>query len=182
MHRVSGEKGGDRRALVLHLLHDGDVFDDVTQHLPLFPVDQPLQTVTSRHIVVEKCRRAADLHGVRVALVDERDVAEVPNQGTTYNQVATEMLKPGEGHEHAEKRDNRRRRAAVNCTQRIIVIVSTVLLRKPGVIRIFLLPHTVPCMLQPGASALQIEIEWLNITCLNTLLLCNADRICITPL
>ena len=123
-----------------------------------------------------------DLHCVGVALIDERDVAEVPNQGTTYNQVATEMLKPGEGHEHAEKRDNRRRRAAVNCTQRIIVIVSTVLLRKPGVIRIFLLPHTVPCMLQPGASGLQIEINRHNVTRLNTLLLCNADRICITPL
>jgi hypothetical protein len=70
----------------------------------------------------------------------------------------------------------------VNCAQRIIVIVSTVLLCKPGVIRIFLLPHTVPCMLQPGASGLQIELNRHNITRLNTLLLCNADRICITPL
>jgi hypothetical protein len=123
-----------------------------------------------------------DLHCVGVALVDERDVAEVPNQRTTYSQVATEILKPRDGREHAEKRDNWRRRAAVNCAQRIIVIVSTVLLCKSGVIRIFLLPHTVPCMLQPGASGLQIEINRHNITRLNTLLLCNADRICITPL
>ena len=101
MHRVSGEKGGDWRALVLHLLHNGDVFDDVTQHLPLFPVDQPLQTVTSRHIVVEKCRRAADLHGVRVALVDERDVTEVPGDritnihGKKLGEMTTHMPRNG---------------------------------------------------------------------------------------